>query len=241
VERKLHSKPKIAKVVLLPGMDGTGDLFGDFIAALRRELTAVVARYPREEFVDYGELLARVLKGLPKEPFVVVAESFSTPLAIMLAATAPKHLTGVVLCAGFVASPLGNRSAVAKALARSAVFRIAPPERLLKRFLIGSGASRTSVKQLKDAIRSVSPAVLARRAQLVLGCDVREDLARVSAPLLYLQGSRDAIIGERNLLEIRKVKHDAQLAVIDAPHLILQREPRAAAERIMQFVDALEV
>jgi hypothetical protein len=36
------------------------------------------------------------------------------------------------------------------------------------------------------------------------------------------------------------VKPNAEIAVIGAPHLILQSEPQAAAEKIMQFVNALD-
>jgi pimeloyl-[acyl-carrier protein] methyl ester esterase len=221
-------------------MDGTGVLFGDFIAALPPDVETVVGRYPRDEFFNYDELLKLVQKILPARPFVVAAESFSTPLAVMLAALPPKSLAAVVLCAGFVVSPLGKRSALARALARPTIFRLPPPESALKRFLLAPRASHAETTKLKDAIRSVSPEVLARRAQMVLSCDVRPELAQVNVPLLYVQGSRDAVVGKQSFLEIRKVKPNAEIAVIGAPHLILQSEPRAAAETIMQFVNALE-
>jgi pimeloyl-ACP methyl ester carboxylesterase len=228
-------------LVLLPGMDGTGELFGDFIAALPPDVETVVGRYPRDEFVNYDELLKLVQKILPARPFVVVAESFSTPLAVMLAARSPKSLAAVVLCAGFVVSPLGKRSALARALARPIIFRLPPPESALKRFLLAPRASRAETTELKDAIRTVSPDVLARRAQMVLTCDVRPELAQVNVPLLYVQGSRDVVVGKKSFLEIRRVKPAAELAVIDAPHLLLQSEPQASADKIMQFVNALEI
>jgi pimeloyl-[acyl-carrier protein] methyl ester esterase len=235
----LQPNSNVKSLVLLPGLDGTGELFGDFIAALPADFETIVGRYAPDEFLDYDELLKLVQKILPARRFVVVAESFSTPLAVMLAATSPKSLAAVVLCAGFVVSPLGKRSAVAKALARPAVFRLPPPESVLKRFLLSPQASLVKTQKLKDAIRSVSPDVLARRAQMVLSCDARSELARLKVPLLYIQGSRDAVVGKKSFLEIRKAKPDAELGVIDAPHLILQSEPQAAAKMIMRFVGRL--
>src|ERR1700761_2128013 len=222
-------------------MDGTGDLFDDFIAALPSTVKVIVGRYSRSEFLDYPELLAVVGKILPDEPFVLVAESFSTPLAVMLASRSPKFLAGVILCAGFVVSPLGARSLIAKALAPPAVFRLPPPDVILKRFLLTAEASRVKTRKLKNTIRGVSPEVLARRAQMILSCDVRPELARLTVPLLYLQGSRDAIVGRKSFQEIRKIKPDAEVAVIEGPHLILQCEPRAAAAEIMRFVGELSL
>jgi pimeloyl-[acyl-carrier protein] methyl ester esterase len=235
----VKAKAKIKNLVLLPGMDGTGDLFDDFIAALPSAVKVIVGRYSRSEFLDYPELLAVVGKILPDEPFVLVAESFSTPLAVMLASRSPKFLAGVILCAGFVVSPLGAPSMIAKALARPAVYRLPPPDVILKRFLLTAEASQVKTRKLKNTIRGVSPEVLARRAQMILSCDVRPELARLTVPLLYLQGSRDAIVGRKSFQEIRKIKPDAEVAVIEGPHLILQCKPRAAAAEIMRFVGEL--
>jgi pimeloyl-ACP methyl ester carboxylesterase len=238
--RDVKAKTTIKNLVLLPGMDGTGELFDDFIAVLPSTVRATVGSYPRAEFLDYRELLEVVGKILPNEPFVLLAESFSTPLAVMLAARSPKFLAGVILCAGFVMSPFGPRSVIAKAFARPTVFRLPPPEVVLKRFLLTPQASDVKTRKLKNTIRGVSPEVLSRRAQMILSCDVRPELARVKVPLLYLQGSRDTMVGKKSFQEIRRVKPDAQLAVVDAPHLILQSEPRVAAERIMEFVEGLK-
>ena len=48
----------IFALVLLPGMDGTGELFAPFVAALKREFKVVVVRYPTNEPLGYAELEA---------------------------------------------------------------------------------------------------------------------------------------------------------------------------------------
>jgi hypothetical protein len=42
------------------------------------------------------------------EPFVLLAESFSTPVAIRVAAENPTNLKGLILCAGFATSPVSG-------------------------------------------------------------------------------------------------------------------------------------
>lgn len=45
-------------LVLLPGMDGTGSLFSDFVAALGELVKPVVVDYPLEQVLDYLQLEA---------------------------------------------------------------------------------------------------------------------------------------------------------------------------------------
>jgi hypothetical protein len=58
-------------LVLLPGMDGTGDLFDDFVAALPQGTAFRIGRYPTREFLNYSQLDAFV-QALTKDlgPFV---------------------------------------------------------------------------------------------------------------------------------------------------------------------------
>ena len=93
-------------LVLLPGLDGTGLLFGPLVAALPAGLRAAVVRYPVDRSMGYAELAASAAEQLPQgERFVLVGESFGGPLAMILAAGRPAGLVGLVLCATFVTSP----------------------------------------------------------------------------------------------------------------------------------------
>ena len=95
-------------VVLLPGMDGTGQLFAPFLAELPSSWRSQVVTYPTDSPLDYAELAPRVRAACPSTgEFLVVAESFSGPLAILLAASNPPGLTGVVLVASFARSCRG--------------------------------------------------------------------------------------------------------------------------------------
>src|ERR1035437_1949808 len=89
----------IRRLVLLPGMDGTGELYANFIAALPHRFEMEIVRYPVDVSLSYSELLCFVQSTIKdSEPFVLIAESFSTPLTIQLATTNPPNLKGLVLC-----------------------------------------------------------------------------------------------------------------------------------------------
>jgi pimeloyl-[acyl-carrier protein] methyl ester esterase len=93
-------------VILLPGMDGTGELFAPFLAAAKGDFKTVVVKYPTTKPLAYAELTSLVESQLPTgEPFVLLAESFSGPIAVSVARRKPNGLTGLVLCAAFVRNP----------------------------------------------------------------------------------------------------------------------------------------
>ena len=88
-------------------------------------------------------------------------------------------------------------------------------------------------------MRSVSPEVMAFRVRAVMACDATREFARISVPTLYMQAEQDRLVSKSSFQEIREIKPDAILAVIAAPHFVLQREPNMAADAMEQFVAAL--
>src|SRR5262249_21163064 len=96
----------MVSLVLLPGMDGTGVLFQPFITSLGTGVNARTIRYPNEKQLDHAELASFARSTLPSGmPVVLVGESFSGPVAVLLAAESGWDVRAVVLCASFVRNP----------------------------------------------------------------------------------------------------------------------------------------
>src|SRR5688572_19308619 len=92
-------------LVLLPGMDGTGELFAPLLEVLGSDIETLVIRYP-DRPLDYLEHESFVRAYLPhNRSYVVLGESFSGPIAISLAAAPPPGMLGYVLCVSFVRRP----------------------------------------------------------------------------------------------------------------------------------------
>ena len=225
--------------MLLPGLDGTGELFRPLLAELPGWIHPVVVSYPRDRELGYAELLPLAARSLPKDmPFVILGESFSGPLAIMLAAGNPAGLKGVILCASFVKKPFRTLPAWLGVLCIGPIFRLWPA--LLKlRSLPIRGELRGLLPLALAAIRSVRPEVVASRARALMKVDTRTQLRAMPFPLLYLQALRDPLIRKHNAKEIMRIRPDACLARIDTKHFLLQLEPRRAAAEIASFLEAL--
>ena len=81
------------KLILLPGLDGTGNLFEPFVAHLPEEFPATIISYPTDQKLNYEQLKNLVIRQLPNdEPFALIAESFSGAIAVLIATEAPPNL-----------------------------------------------------------------------------------------------------------------------------------------------------
>jgi pimeloyl-ACP methyl ester carboxylesterase len=230
----------IQRLLLLPGMDGTGELFADFIDALPASCRANALSYPTDVCLNYRDLETLVAETAPaNESFVLVAESFSTPLAIRFAASNPLNLRGLLLCAGFASSPLkGWKCALASVIGRALPFK-GLSSGVARRFLVGPDAPEASISRVRTAIRQVKLKVLRHRLRNVLTCDEREALAEISIPILYLRAKRDRLVPLASLEEMLHVRPEIEIAEIEGPHLLLQAKPKASAEVVMQFIGSL--
>jgi pimeloyl-ACP methyl ester carboxylesterase len=225
-------------LVLLPGMDGTGELLDSFVAAMPSDIKIKVLRYPVAEALDYGELEAVVRPGLPAdEPYVLLGESFSGPIAIALAASRSPQLVGLVLCCTFARNPLPLMNVLRFGVGLLPMAVI--PTGLLARLLLGRFYTAAWHRALSKALAQVQPSVMRARLRAVLSVDVSRQLAAVVVPTLYLRARQDGVVPRsagQHLLEIRP---DTAVVEFEAPHFLLQVVPEEAARSVSQFVSGL--
>jgi pimeloyl-ACP methyl ester carboxylesterase len=221
-------------------MHGTGELFLEFMRLIPEPKYIEAPCYPKDVSLTHEQLLRLVKAFTPEsEPFFLLAESFSTPLAIQFAATRPANLKGLILCAGFASSPVkGWRRLFAKFFA-PLWFSFGIPKFALN-LLTGPSAPATLLATVRAAITAVKPNVLVARARAVLACDVRDELNQIEVPILYLLANKDRVVSASCLDEMLRIRPDLNVVPIDAPHLLLQREPKQSAAAVTEFINKLE-
>jgi pimeloyl-ACP methyl ester carboxylesterase len=218
-------------------MDGTGALFAPFVRALDPVLRPRVIPYPVDEPLGYAELVERI--AVPSGPFVVIAESFSGPLGVMLAERHPAQLRALVLVASFVRRP--NALVGIGAWLAPVLFRMQPPAYTLRSMLLGHDATDEDVAALRSAIELVHPSVMAHRLRSIDTVDVGAALGASTTPLLCMVGRRDRIVGASASRTIAGLRSDAEVRVLDAPHLVLQRQPIESAQLVGEFLSRRRV
>lgn len=229
-------------LVLLPGLDGTGLLFGPFQAVLPPEFSSTIVSYPRDETLTLKQSLSHIGAASPeRKPFVLVAESVSGPLALEYAATYPDDVSALVLVSSFVSNPLPSWLKVGGTMLPDFVFKRSPSDDMLRKFFLGEDCSDILLTTLQQAIASVSPKVLARRVRDVFSTDARVALQNCRKPILYLMAGQDKILGKRGWETMIPFRPNITTTVLDGPHLLLQRKPRecfTAIEKFLKTIDA---
>lgn len=224
------------KALLLPGIDGSGRLYAPLLAARPRGFSPEVVSYPPDAVLGQDELVALVRARLPRGRFFLLAESFSGPLAIRLAAERPPGLVALVLAATYLHAPLDPLLHPIRGLVGARMFGLPLPAAAVRWFMAGTDAPAALVAEVQRAVAAVSPAVMAGRAADALRVDVREALAGVDAPILLLAPTRDRLIRRDVADELLAIRPDAEVALLEAPHMILQRCPQASLARIEEFL-----
>jgi pimeloyl-ACP methyl ester carboxylesterase len=227
--------PTLPPLVLLPGLDGTGRMFAPLCAALEASERALVIAYPTDAPLDGPALLVWVSARLPRgEPYLLVAESFSGPVAMALARAAPPDLAGLVLVTTFCEPPRRPPRWLVHLLLPW-LLRLPPPEVALRWLLLGPGAPAALVRTLREALATVRPEVLAQRVREVLAVDARACLSALAIPVLHLQAAQDRLVPARCGRQMAALLPDLTTATLAAPHLLLQRVPQEALEQIRRW------
>lgn len=219
------------RLALLPGLDGSGRLFGPFIDCVSDFLDTTPLAYPPDRPWGYDDLLPFVLERLPPDSSIVLGESFSGPLAVMLAAAAPERVAGIILVSSFTHLPIPR---VAAALARLAPASRCPAGAVLA--LTSRSTPPAMRNELLRQVRSLSPQLVERRLRAVFETDTAKILAGLTCPVLAVHGRDDRLVplwwAKRDLGRIRTVA----FRIVEGPHMLLQTSPGAVAAEIADWI-----
>jgi pimeloyl-[acyl-carrier protein] methyl ester esterase len=222
-------------LVLLPGLDGTGKLFAEFLKALDLGASAHVVPYPPDIPLGYDELERLVRAMLPtRGRFVLLGESFSGPLAIRIAARPPPGLAGLILCVTFASNPYPYLR-WARGLAAFLPLKSLP--RWLRAPLMwGSASPSKAPRQSERAMAGVATSVIRRRIAALLAVDETAALGEVSVPTLVLRASRDRVVSEAATMRIMRGIRHARRVDVGGPHLLLKTQPKECAAEVLCFI-----
>lgn len=223
----------IMKALLLPGLDGTGELFAWFTRVAPAGIECLSVRYPDDSNLGYSQYASLVLRDhLPRERFLLIAESFSGPVGVLVASQRPEGLVGIVLCNTFIVPPAWRLMGLAP---WSLIFRAPITKAMVGLHLTGRRRASGFTAEVRDANRSVSPRTRATRLKAVFSVDVRREFAGLSVPVLILRGTRDRLVFSGSVKRMLSVRPSARLAELDGPHLLLQVAPDGCWDAIVDF------
>ncbi len=222
--------------VLLPGLDGSGKQFAPLQESLGNALSTRIVAYSPDS-TNYEDHLSQVMAALPiQEPYVLVAESYSGPVAIRVAARRPEGLKGLVLCASFAKCPRAFLSHFRSALG------IVPPWKVnanwVAPLVLGRYKTADLLGLLEVGLSSVAPRVLLERLKGVARVDVSTEAQSVAVPALYLRATSDRLVPASAGAYVARCIPRITVRDLDGPHFLLQARADAASEEILSFASA---
>jgi pimeloyl-ACP methyl ester carboxylesterase len=227
----------LQEIVLLPGLDGTGELFDRVVPLLEAETRVTVLRYPGNPVIGpalgYEDYAQFVRDQIGDRHVVLLGESFSGPIAVMVAGRHPARVMGVILAATFLQCPYAGWLVRLGAPLNPCL----APGSLRDRILMGRYGDAALHSKIADILAAMPPGVREARLDAVSRVDVRKTFAGLSCPVLALHGNADWLVPKGPLERAVRHKAGARMVVLPgAAHMLLQTRTRDAGQHILSFL-----
>jgi len=186
-------------VVLVPGMDGTGDLFYRQVPLLEKSYS--VATYALRDDATSMKVLADDLRGVIEQAApvekraIVMGESFGGTVALSTALQHPKHVSGLVVLNSFPYFGPQFRLRLAIAGVSLMPWGAMTLVRYATSFFMHSRHThRDEVKKFLELTARTTRTGYRNRLRILETYDVRERLSEIQCPTLFLASERDHLV-----------------------------------------------
>ncbi len=225
-------------IVFMPGLDGTGISFEPLARLLPADIDVQIVRYPADRFLTFDETVTCAEDQIHvDDSTIILAESFSGPVAVALVGSHRVRPACLVLCATFARSPRPVLLNALLHLPLAALLTLPFPRFLFSRIVEGGGASARVFFDLWSRMKMiVPPRMLVHRLKLIDALDVRPWLPGLTIPCCYLQATGDRTVPSSCLQDFMVVPH-LTVKRIRGPHFILQAQPGASLAAIEEFLE----
>lgn len=221
------------KLVLLPGLDGTGNLFAPILPFLTA-FDCYIIKLPERGKQDYPSLTKYVKQKLPCDDFILLAESFSGPIGAALAVAGIENLRAVVFVATFLSVPRPRMLRMFRVLPLKLLTRLPFAALFYKWLLLGPQADDELILLFKNTITGLSSSVIRARLKAI---DSLPPLnGQSDLPVIYIEASSDKLVPNAKTATFETYFSRTVWKKIKGPHFILQARPEECAKAILQVM-----
>lgn len=222
-------------IILLPGLDGTGLLFNPLLPYLSDYKTSIIP-LPETGKQDYESLSQYVQSKLPPNDCIIIAESFSGPIAKKLPANTPQ-IKGVIFVATFLSTPNALLLSLIHKLPLKVLSKLPFARKIYQYFLLGKNCPPDLMAQFEEIIAQLEPRLIQSRLKSIQNLSCVEEIENQSKmPALYIQANGDRVIPSSKATEFQKCFSKIDIHKIDGAHFLLQVKPEECATIIKGFI-----
>lgn len=220
------------KIILLPGLDGTGLLFKGLLEALPDDLEVDVICLNDLSARTYSEQAIELAAQYVGTDVVLVAESYSGRLAYEWCGVSNAAVRGVVFLASFVSAP-----SLISRLAGYLPLLLLKPYRL-NRYLVnrvgfaGAGAPER-IDQVFESLRCTDKHKLKQRLKNI--SQLNTPSKRHNTPSVYIRPNHDYLVANKALVAVTSAFNDMTLVRASGGHFIAQSSPYLCSKIIQKM------
>lgn len=224
----------MTKLILLPGFDGSGFYFKPLLPYLLDRQAQVIS-YTAQPNHSYTELTRYVQTQLPKkEPHVLVAESFSGPVAYRIAAQSPPNLQAVIFVATFLRNPRPWLMPIRHVVPWQWITKVSLQESIVRRTLLMNPRDDREYQVIQQMIQDAGSGMVSQRLQTI--AMLPTPTQHLQQPCLYLQATADLLVPPVVMEDFGRLCDSLQVRRIRGGHFLLQNHPQACVQIIDEFL-----
>ncbi len=234
----MEKAPDNIKIVLLPGLDGTGELFYPLLQRLS-VFDVKIIKLPLTGNQDYETLSNHLKLLLPTKDFILVAESFSGPIAAILANKNISALKGIVFVATFLSTPAKHLLALSQYVPVKALLNLPLSDFFTKHLLFESTVTKEMLEKFNRVVKTLPATIFKQRLKVLLNLKFNYETCDI--PSVYLQPENDRLVDKDKYEEFERYFSNISRQSIAGPHFLLQTQPDKCAEEIQRFYRELRL
>ena len=224
-------------LVLIPGLDGTGELFKPLLDVVPESIQTKVVTYNDCDSRELETIVSHVTKQLPNDrPLIIVAESFGGPVAVRLLQQNFEVLS-CVFCATFTDAPQKLLLTLARYLPTNFLLSKPLPKAILKHVFLACKTSQDRINLIQQTILGVSASKMNERLNLLATIDVTEQLKYLpNIRYCYIKAKNDWLVPSRCAGIFKAGLQDIKIHEVNGGHFILQANPIECWRVIEKFL-----
>ncbi len=225
-------------IVLLPGLDGTGRLF--------EPLFPYIGDLPEHQVVSYqntpqnlDEIAGDVEACLPKDrPVLLIAESFSSLVALRLLERGKLQMAGILFFAGFARAPCPLLINIARFVPPLLIKVFAGNRFFAKLFFLTNKMPLNVLNLYLDVVRGIPADVFKIRLRILHEAK-KPPALKTKVPFGLLRVRNDLLVSNRATEDLSALCDDLFLREADGTHFFMQTRPEESALMIREFLQKI--
>lgn len=217
------------KIVLLPGLDGTGLLFENLTEHLSLDHEVELVSFELIYGLTYKEQAEELASKYKNDELLIVGESYSGRIAYELSHLLKGNVKGIVFLASFISRP-SLLSLLARFVPVSLLAQNVLTESLL--YLVGFNrcGSRALVGPVFNSLRHTNKLKLKSRLRNI--SHLKKPTLNISCPVIYIRPSKDRLVSSSAVKALASKCASYREISIEGGHFIAQINPVACAKVI---------